>query len=137
MTYKMIKKMVAGLALLLLILISFSSCALQGTLDQDPELSIKFGLDAAKRGLWREAILRWENALKIRPNDAKTHNNLGIAYENQGDYDKAELHYKKGLELDPSNENIRINYNNFSSFVKTLQSKKTNETGGPQNAENR
>lgn len=130
-----IKKMTTCIILVLALLFGLSGCGSRGSLDQDPELSMKFGLDMAKRGLWKEALLRWENALKLSPNDPRIHNNLAIAYENEGDYEKAEVHYKKAMELDPLNDSIRINYNNFVGFLKKIDSKKAELPGGTNDAQ--
>lgn len=107
------------LSILLLITTSLLvvSCAGGPTLEQDLELNLKFGNSMAKMGLWKEAILRWQNGLKINPNDARLHNNLGIAYENEGDYEKAKHHYKRARQLDPSNESIKLNAQNFDSTM--------------------
>lgn len=127
--------MITIIILLLSLLWILSSCASRNTLDQDSEQSLKFGLEMAKRGLWKEALLRWINAAKLNPADARIHNNLAVAYENEGDYEKAEMHYKKAMELDPKNENIRINHNNFISFLKKIDTKKAELPGGADNVQ--
>lgn len=124
-----IRKHAISLLLLISLILVPTGCAINRTLDRDPELNIKFGLEAAKGGLWKEAILRWENALKLSPNSAKVHNNLAIAYENEGDYVKAEEHYKRALELDPGNDSIKINYNSFKGFLKRQELKETDQSG--------
>ena len=43
----------------------------------------------AQKGLWREAIYRWEKAVEIDPSYAAAYNDLAIAYEHEGDLDKA------------------------------------------------
>jgi Tfp pilus assembly protein PilF len=128
-------KNVIPLALILLLVIVSAGCGSKGSLDQSPELNLKFGLEAAKGGLWKEALLRWENGLKLSPNNPKLHNNLAIAYENEGEYTKAEEHYKKALELDPTNEVIKINYNGFKGFLKNLDIKPIDKAGEIQNAD--
>ena len=130
-----IKKMITCLILVIPLIIGLYGCGSQRSLDQDPELNMKFGLDMAKNGLWKEALLRWENAVKLAPKDARIHNNLAIAYENEGDYEKAEMHYKKAIELDPLNESIKVNYNNFIGFMKKIDSNKANLPGGAHDAE--
>jgi Tfp pilus assembly protein PilF len=134
MQFDTIKNITRLLLLLSLILVSVS-CGSMGSLDRDPELNLKFGLEAARGNLWKEAILRWENALKLSPNNPKIHNNLAVAYENEGDYLKAEEHYKRALELDPANEGIKINYNSFKGFLKRLEMKTADKAGETQNAD--
>ena len=129
------RKNAISLMLILFLVFVSASCGSKGSLDQDPELNLKFGLEAAKGGLWKEALLRWEYGLKLSPNNPKIHNNLAVAYENEGDYVKAEEHYKKALELDPTNEGIKINYNSFKGFLKKLDIKPNDKAGEIQNAD--
>ena len=74
---------------------------------------VEFGIQVAQRGLWREAIFRWERAVQIDPTYAAAYNNLGIAYEHEGELDKARAAYEKALELDPDNALIKQNYELF------------------------
>jgi Tfp pilus assembly protein PilF len=79
----------------------------------DAKQQVEFGILAAKRGLWREAIFRWERAAKIDPSYAAAHNNLAIAYELDGELMKARAAYERALELEPDNEMIKQNYELF------------------------
>ena len=45
---------------------------------------VEFGINVAQRGLWREAIYRWEKAVEIDPMYAQAYNDLGIGYEHEG-----------------------------------------------------
>ena len=63
---------------------------------------MEFGSRWRRRGLWREAIYRWERATQIDPTYAAAHNNLAIAYEHEGDLMKARAAYEKALELEPA-----------------------------------
>jgi Flp pilus assembly protein TadD len=82
----------------------------------DAKRQIDFGIAVAQRGLWREAIYRWERAAKIDPTYAAAHNNLAIAYEHEGDLDKARSAYEKALELEPGNTFIKQNYELFKEI---------------------
>src|ERR1700747_3256085 len=77
---------------------------------------VEFGIDVAQRGLWREAIYRWERAVEIDPNYAAAYNDLAIAYEHEGQLDKARKDYEKALELDPNNTQVRQNYELFKEI---------------------
>ena len=79
----------------------------------DAKQQVEFGISVAQRGLWREAIYRWERAVQIDPTYAEAHNNLAIAYEHEGDLDKARSAYEKALELQPNNTFIKQNYELF------------------------
>ncbi len=74
---------------------------------------VEFGIAVAQRGLWREAIYRWERAAEIDPTYAAAHNNLAIAYEHEGDLSKARAAYEKAIELEPNNALIKQNYELF------------------------
>ncbi len=56
---------------------------------------VEFGIDAAKAGLWREATYRWERAVELDPGYAAAFNNLAIAYEQAGQFEKAKQAYQK------------------------------------------
>jgi Tfp pilus assembly protein PilF len=79
----------------------------------DAKKQVEFGISVAQRGLWREAIYRWERAVQIDPTYAEAHNNLAIAYEHEGELDKARGAYEKALELQPNNTFIKQNYELF------------------------
>src|SRR5471030_2831470 len=77
---------------------------------------VDFGISVAQRGLWREAIYRWEKAVELDPTYAAAHNDLAIAYEHEGQLDKARKAYERALELDPNNTQIRQNYDLFKEI---------------------
>ena len=79
----------------------------------DAKEQVEFGVNVAQRGLWREAIYRWERAVEIDPTYAAAFNNLAIAYEHEGQFEKARKAYERATELDPSNAMIRQNYDLF------------------------
>jgi tetratricopeptide (TPR) repeat protein len=78
---------------------------------------IDFGVDAAKMNLWREALFRFQRAVQIDPNDAMAHNNLAVAYEGTGDFEKARANYIEALRLDKGNEYIQKNFSRFTEFT--------------------
>jgi Flp pilus assembly protein TadD len=82
----------------------------------DAKKQVEFGISVAQRGLWREAIYRWERAAQIDPTYAAAHNNLAIAYEHEGDLDKARSAYEKAIELEPNNTFIKQNYELFKEI---------------------
>ncbi len=75
-----------------------------------------FGIVVAQKGLWREALYRWEKAVELDPQYAAAYNNLAIAYEHEGEFAKARKAYEKALELDPKNNFIRQNYEFFKEI---------------------
>jgi Flp pilus assembly protein TadD len=82
----------------------------------DAKSQVEFGINVAQRGLWREAIYRWEKAVELDPKYAAAYNDLAIAYEHEGQLDKARKAYEKAIELSPNNEPIRQNYELFKEI---------------------
>src|SRR5256714_1180419 len=77
---------------------------------------VEFGINVAQRGLWREAIYRWEKATQLDPTYVAAYNDLAIGYEHEGQLEKARKAYEKALELDPNNSQIRQNYELFKEI---------------------
>ncbi len=82
----------------------------------DAKSQVEFGINVAQRGLWREAIYRWEKAAELDPTYVAAFNDLAIAYEHEGQLDKARKAYEKALELDPNNSQVRQNYELFKEI---------------------
>jgi type IV pilus assembly protein PilF len=82
----------------------------------DAKSQVEFGINVAQRGLWREAIYRWEKAAELDPTYAAAFNDLAIAYEHEGQLDKARKAYERALELDPNNAQVRQNYELFKEI---------------------
>ena len=82
----------------------------------DARKQVEFGIAVAQRGLWREAIFRWQLATELDPTYAQAFNNLAIAYEQQGDLAKAREAYEKALRLDPNNPLIKQNHDLFKEI---------------------
>jgi len=90
----------------------------------DARAQVDFGINVAQRGLWREAIYRWEKAVEIDPKYAAAYNDLAIGYEHEGQLDKARKAYEKALELDPNNAQVRQNYELFKEINDRTSSSK-------------
>ena len=96
-----------------------------------PSTQIAFGTAVAKKGLWREAAFRYEQAVAKDPNNARAHNNLAVALEASGDFARALAEYKKALEIDPNNNYIRRNYARFAEFYTSYTKTTGKATGAP------
>jgi len=79
----------------------------------EAETQVEFGIEVARRDLWREALYRWQRAVEIDPTYAAAFNNLAIAYERLGEFDKARESYERAVELEPDNLMILQNYDLF------------------------
>ena len=100
----------------LLVLLSLSAATAAADARDDAKKQVEFGIAVAQRGLWREAIYRWLRAVEIDPSYAAPHNNLGIAYEHEGELDKARASYERAIELEPGNTFIKQNYELFKEI---------------------
>jgi len=79
----------------------------------DSKAQVEFGIVAAQKELWREALYRWKRAVEIDPTYAAAFNNLAIAYEHEGQFEQARKAYEKALEIEPNNALIKQNYDLF------------------------
>ena len=82
----------------------------------DAMAQVEFGITVAQRGLWREAIYRWERAVELDPTYAAAFNDLAVGYEHEGQLEKARQAYEKALALEPDNAQIRQNYELFKEI---------------------
>jgi Flp pilus assembly protein TadD len=90
---------------------------------------LAFGTAAAKKGLWREAAFRYEQAAAKDSNNARAHNNFAVSLEASGDFARALSEYKKALEISPNDNYIRRNYARFAEFY-TAYTKTTGKAAG-------
>ncbi|HSF17747.1 MAG TPA: tetratricopeptide repeat protein [Vicinamibacteria bacterium] len=105
--------------------------ALQAAADEranEAKKQVYFGIEVAQRGLWREAIYRWEKAVELDPRNASARNNLAVAYEQAGQFDEANVEYERALEIDPNNLYIRQNYELFREAYE--RKKRTDQRSG-------
>jgi len=97
-----------------------------------PAAQDNFGVQMARMNLWREAMFRFERAIQINPGDAQAHNNLAVAYEANGDFEKARKEYLEALKLDRTNPYIQKNYSRFVEFLS--RNRKRQQTTAPKAA---
>ena len=104
----------------LVALVAFVAALTASSAFADPKSEAKsqveFGINVAQRGLWREAIYRWQKATELDPTYVAAYNDLAIAYEHEGQLDKARKAYEKAIELDPNNSQVRQNYELFKEI---------------------
>ena len=97
-------------------LVTLSASPSHADVRSDARSQVDFGIDVAPKGLWREAIYRWEKAVELDPTYAAAFNDLAVAYEHEGQLDKARQSYERALALDPNNTLIRQNYELFKEI---------------------
>ena len=109
-THALVSLLVAGLA------VASATPLRAADSRSDAREQVEFGINVAQRGLWREAIYRWEKAVELDPKYAAAFNDLAVAYEHEGQLEKARKAYEKALALDPNNTQIRQNYDLFKEI---------------------
>lgn len=99
-----------------LVLALSAPLALAASPHSEAQAQVQFGIDVAQKGLWKEALYRWEKAVELDPQYAAAYNDLAIAYEHEGMFEKARKAYDKALGLDPKNASIRQNFEFFKEI---------------------
>jgi Flp pilus assembly protein TadD len=105
-------------AVLLMVLIAFQARAAS---DLSPKQLMRFGVEAARQGLWREAASRWERAAKDDASNPRLHNNLAVAYESLGRFVDAEREYREARKLAPDSREVRDNQESFLQMHSELK----------------
>jgi tetratricopeptide (TPR) repeat protein len=95
---------------------------------------LDFGVEMAQRGLWNEALFRFQQAERLNPEDISVLNNLAVAYEALGLFDEALLQYQKALRIDPNNRELKRNYARFSEFFQSYQASREKASAAPAQA---
>ena len=109
----------------LIFLFSFLTCLFLSCSRSLHHEQLQFGIQAAQKDLWDEAIFRWKKVIRTRPNSAAAHNNLAVAYEKKGLLEEAKKEYETALSLSPENTRIKSNYQSFKEYYSS--DKKENE----------
>ena len=119
-------------------------CSSTSRLDlSSAESQMKVGSQAARMGLWREAMFRFNRAIELEPGNARAYNNLAVAYESNGEFEKARESYLQALRIDRGDPYIQKNYSRFAEFyqrhektepLKPDEEKKPDEAAKPEEA---
>ncbi len=117
-----------GSGFALALFLAAQSAATDQPYEKHARQEVEFGIQVARQGLWKEAMYRWQKAAELDPTNAQARNNLGVAYEQAGEFELAEKEYKRALELDPKSMHIRQNYELFrESYEKRKRKESANE----------
>jgi Tfp pilus assembly protein PilF len=103
-------------------LIGVAGCASRGP-SESPRAQLAFGVQMAERGLWQEALFRFEQARRQEPNNVRVLNNLAVSYEAVGRYDDALAAYRAALQAAPEQSKLRQNYTRFVEFYQSFRAK--------------
>ncbi len=107
------------LGLSLIVLFFFGACSTHRPINQ-----LEFGVWAAEKDLWEEAIFRWKKVLLSDPNSVAAHNNLAVAYEKIGLWEEARKEYEIALKLAPQNSWVKANYKSFQANLESAEKAK-------------
>ncbi len=117
----------------LFLVITLTGCSSNIDLNQ-PSSQLDFGVRAAENDLWREARFRFERAVEMSPGDAMARNNLAVAYEGAGEFEKARESYVAALKLDQGNPYIQKNYSRFMEFYSRNRKREAEAVKSPEPA---
>jgi tetratricopeptide (TPR) repeat protein len=71
----------------------------------------------ARNHQWRDAITFYNQTLEYAPDSYRVNNNLGMAYADAGDHQKAVESYQRAIAIDPS---VKVAYHNLGNAYKDL-----------------
>ena len=90
----------------------------------------QFGIDMANRGLWSEALFRFEQARSIEPEHPKLLSNIAVAHEALGLFEEALSYYREALKLAPRDRDLRRNYSRFAEYYQNFRGEPAEEEPG-------
>ncbi len=92
----------------------------------DLKIFTRLGIALRKQGKWNEAVLEYDKALTVCPDDEHLHYNIAMAHAEGKQYDKAAEAMEKALELDPdlhTTETV-VSYNIGMVFLRNDEKRK-------------
>lgn len=124
------RRMFSRLTALVLPCLLLAACGANANPNQVAS-QLGFGVDMARRGLWSEALFRFQQAERLEPQSPRVLNNLAVAYEATGEFDKALDYYKRALQISPDNREARANYSRFVEFYQGFRAQEQRAQGAP------
>lgn len=91
----------------------------------------EFGVDMANRGLWSEALFRFEQARRIEPEHPAILSNIAVAHEALGLFEEALGYYRQALRLAPRERDVRRNYSRFVEYYQNFRGDRGDEEASP------
>lgn len=87
----------------------------------------QFGVDMANRGLWSEALFRFEQAHRLEPEHPRLMSNIAVAHEALGLFEEALSYYRQALRLAPRERDLRRNYSRFVEYYQNFRGEPADE----------
>lgn len=112
------------LSLLALVWLAPAPAAAAPSSADQAQAQLSFGIDMARRGLWREALFRFQEAERLNPDHAGILNNMAVAFEATGEFEKALDYYQRALKVAPARRDLRNNYARFVEFYQSFRGEK-------------
>ena len=76
---------------------------------KDSQAQVEFGILAAQKELWREALYRWKRAVEVDPTYAAAYNNLALTLERRNQKQNAIALLERARKMDPNNADVNAN----------------------------
>src|SRR5688500_17038004 len=92
-----------------------------------PAARLAFASRLPARGLWGEALFRFQQAGEMDSQNARAWNTLAVAQEATGRFEEALASYKRALEIEPGNAAIKRNYARFVEFYQSFKPRPTQQ----------
>lgn len=100
----------------------FAGCGIVAAAEEmSPRVLMKYGVEAARGGLWREALVRWERAVQGDAGNPRLQNNLAVAYEAADRPADAARAYAEARKLFPESKDVRDNQESFLALHPDLR----------------
>jgi type IV pilus assembly protein PilF len=103
-------------AIMVLVLASCSSLQTSSERQQDKRIAdtnIQLGIAYMRQGDYDTALVKLQKALEADPDSATANGTLAILYENVGENELAEKHFKQALRLSPKDPQTHNNYGQY------------------------
>jgi type IV pilus assembly protein PilF len=93
--------------------IMVGACSTTSSTDTKNDYYTQLGVGYLQKGRLDLAVLNLEKALEQSPDSADTHHYYALLQEQLKNDDKAAIHFRKALSIDPKNPDLLNNYGSF------------------------
>ena len=87
-----------------------------------------FAVSLARKGLWKEATFRFQSMVEKNPRNPRLWNNLAVAYEATGLFDRAHEAYEQAASLAGELEPLELNRSGFEAFYAVWSGSRSPDT---------